>query len=72
MHDVLKNDYLLDQGFTCIQSSDEWLEYYPPTKHGEYRPQPTDEPEHFPCWFREIMVTYNPHGADIAVVCILY
>ena len=71
LEEYLEN-YLTDSGFIQVHSGIEWLSHFPPQKYGCYRPQPSDDPDYYPAWFKVGMLENNPEGADIQHVCILY
>ena len=64
-------DTLYEQDFYRVDTSEEWLNWFPPVKYGEYRPQPSDTPEKYPCLFKMGELEVN-HGADYRHVCIVY
>jgi hypothetical protein len=66
-----KND-LLAQDFTLIENKEQFLATYPPVKRGHYRPQPSATPAMYPCMIREEQIVDNPHGADEAVISIVF
>ena len=62
-----------DLGYTWCESKDEWLRlHYPEEKYGEYRPQPWNDPDCYPFWFKELAVLNNPTGADHAMISYIY
>lgn len=63
---------LSEQEFIEVNNKEEFLAHYPPTKYGKYRPQPSCEPASYPCMIRQEQINDNPHGADEAVLSIIY
>ena len=62
MFKITTDDYIL------IKSHEEFLEVYPPTKRGEYRPQPANSPDVYPCLIKQLAIMDNPNGADFAII----
>jgi hypothetical protein len=63
---------LLNQGFSLFENKEQFLKAYPPLKWGEYRPQPNVTPASYPCVIREEHVIDNHHGADEAIISIVF
>ncbi|ASD50548.1 hypothetical protein FDI24_gp014 [Acidovorax phage ACP17] len=59
-------------GWIRVDSEEEFLEYYPPEKWGEYRPQPWLRPARYPVLMQELTTVYNSNGADHAMLFYIY
>jgi hypothetical protein len=71
IEEYLEN-YLTDSGFVQVHSAVEWLSHFPPNKYQCYRPQPSENPDYYPAWFKVVSLATNKHGAPVNHVCILY
>jgi hypothetical protein len=63
---------LENQGWRLLRSEEDLKLEYPPCKYGEYRPQPFQKPDAYPCYFIELCIMDNRNGADHAMLAYLY
>ena len=61
-----------EQGWTIINSEEDFLRRYPKPLHGHYRPQPWHEPERYPVLMKELATISNPDGADHVFIAYIY
>ena len=71
MSNIAVFDYF-EQGWSVIDSEEEFLKQYPKPLYGHYRPQPWCEPERYPCLMKELATISNPNGADYAMLAYIY
>lgn len=60
------------QGWIKLNSEDDLIRIYPKPALGRYRPQPHQEPERYPCYFKEVAFQSVSDGPDESILAYIY